>query len=351
MKYNLSINQKAVVDAGIKGVDAIDMLLFDVLSDAISHGGLDTECMDGRLWTWVAYSLMQEELPLLDLSTQTFYRRLIKLCDAGLIEKSDRNQDARKVFIAFGPKARLLTSDRSYPYKNEWGGPYKNEGGVPTNLEGYNNTINHSTNKSKEKEAHAQENEKSSQDDIENSKSELPPTIEQPQSKNENRTAKKRTTLDIPFCEGHGVKIARQEYPQQAAGIPFMHPDLISVENKNHWFEMWWKLYGVEQGRGKVEMLFMQHDMADIANFKKMYLHTFLMAALTEKEFRPKPQTYFRERQWFDEIIDRRTKKKADDITDLEATRQKRFDEMKRNIIEKWIFDHPGEELPKHMNE
>jgi hypothetical protein len=133
--HEFNSNEPKAVIAGIKGIDIID-LVRDVLCDAIMHGGLDTECIDGKQWTWVAYTLMQDELPLLDLSTQTFYRRLNKLCDAGLIQKSPTNEDARKVFICLGKKAKLITSDRHNPYKNAGSGPFKNEGTAPYKNEG-----------------------------------------------------------------------------------------------------------------------------------------------------------------------------------------------------------------------
>jgi len=315
MKFNLQINQKAVIEAGIKGVDAIDLLLFDVLCDAIIHGGLDTECINGKQWTWVAYSLMQSELPLLDLSTQTFYRRLIKLCDAGLIQKSEANEDSRKVFICLGKKAKLLTSDRHNPYKNEGidpykfegGGPYKPEGGIPTNLEGYNTTIDNETNKSHERETHAQELEPK-------------PILEQTNHKAEEVAKPQITTLDIPFCEGHKMKIAVHEYPKQPKGAPFIHPDLVSRIPHDKRIELWWALYGIKQAEMKVEFEMIQAGIADDATYAEIYRHTFLYVAVTDTRFRSKPLSYWKNKEWKDDIIDRREKKEVADSTGVAIT-------------------------------
>ena len=338
MKFNLNVNQKAVIEAGIKGIDIIDLVLFDVLCDAIMHGGLDTECIDGKQWTWVAYTLMQDELPLLDLSTQTFYRRLNKLCDAGLIQKSPTNEDARKVFICLGKKAKLITSDRHNPYKNEGSGPfknegttpYKNEGTPPTNLEGYNTTINNTTNKSNfERETHAREEEK-------------PIALEQPQIKNESLDKPKFTTLDIPTCEGHKIKIGVHEYPQQKQGIPFIHPDLIDRIPIDKRIDLWWSLYGIRQSEIKVESEMIQAGLADNETFAKIYRHTFLYVAVTDERFRVPPVKYWKNRTWTDDIVDRRDKKTPTDNTGVAITNappaknwiEREMDEIRR--LKEW---------------
>lgn len=148
MKFILQINQKEVMNSGITGVDAIDMLVFDVASNAILCGNLDDpEVIDGKSFQWVSYNLLINELPLLNLSKAAMKRRVANLVAAGLLIKSSANEDQRKLFMAIGPAAKRLNSDYNDRFTNEQGGGFTNEQTLGSQMSSNKNTNNKKTNK------------------------------------------------------------------------------------------------------------------------------------------------------------------------------------------------------------
>lgn len=105
MKSILIINQRAVIESGIKGLDAVDLLLFDCLAQEISRGSGERLLIGNVFWRHVSYSAMQKLLPLVNLSKQSFYRRLNRLVKARLIEKSSSNESLGMVLICLADKA------------------------------------------------------------------------------------------------------------------------------------------------------------------------------------------------------------------------------------------------------
>lgn len=66
MKNILIINQRAVIESGIKGLDAVDLLLFDCLAQEISRGSGERLLIGNVFWRHVSYSAMQKLLPLVN---------------------------------------------------------------------------------------------------------------------------------------------------------------------------------------------------------------------------------------------------------------------------------------------
>ena len=146
MKYTLTINQKEIIESGITGVDAIDMLVFDVAMNAIQFGDLDEpEIIDGKAFQWVSYNLLIQELPLLNLSKAAMKRRVANLVAAGLIVKSSANEDQRKLFMALTPLAKKLFTDIPHRFKNEPGGGVTNEQTPGSQMNRNKNTSNNGT--------------------------------------------------------------------------------------------------------------------------------------------------------------------------------------------------------------
>ena len=168
----------------------------------------------------------------------------------------------------------------------------------------------------------------------------VPQPLEQPEIKAEQ--PKQKSTLDIPTCEGHKIKIGVHEYPQQKQGIPFIHPDLIDRIPIDKRIDLWWSLYGIRQSEIKVESEMIQAGLADNDTFAKIYRHTFLYVAVTDERFRVPPVKYWKNRTWTDDIVDRRDKKTPTDNTGVAITNapaaknwiEREMDEIRR--LKEW---------------
>jgi hypothetical protein len=89
MKYTLTINQKAVRELSLD-LDIIDMAIYDVVRSMVSSSSarMDRIVKNGKKFTWVAYSKIIEEAPLVPIKTSDgIYRRIVKLEKIGLIER------------------------------------------------------------------------------------------------------------------------------------------------------------------------------------------------------------------------------------------------------------------------
>jgi len=316
MKFNLQIHQKTWMESEYaETVDLIDAHIFEYAAWAISLGGLGTKVIDGRNWTWLSYAMLKKELPILNISVQTFYRRICNLCDVGLLEKCAANEDERRVYMsltragrAFHIKCQTSSNmDESNPFTDE-GVSLHERRGIPSQMKGYNDTKdNYTKENTLERETRTQEVESN-------------PILEQTNHKAEEVAKPQITTLDIPFCEGHKMKIAVHEYPKQPKGAPFIHPDLVGRIPMDKRIELWWALYGIKQAEMKVEFEMIQAGIADDATYAEIYRHTFLYVAVTDTRFRSKPLSYWKNKEWKDDIIDRREKKEVADSTGIAIT-------------------------------
>ena len=105
MKYTIQVNQAGADAANLRGkVDIIDLAIFDAFKD-FANG---TKCEkkftpDGRVWFWISYSLIIEELPYCEIRTNDgIYRRMKNLQAAGIIDFHPDNQRLNKTFFAWG---------------------------------------------------------------------------------------------------------------------------------------------------------------------------------------------------------------------------------------------------------
>ncbi len=303
MKPYYNINIKAAIAVGLKDFDFNDLALYEFCKDAVLWEDGKPLWHDNRQWKWVSYDLIKSNIPCFDYSSKTLYRMLVKLCNMGLLERCPANKKEGMVYLAIGPNGlkleRYIREFSSDKIERDLG---QNSPTPRTDLSEYSNTEYSKQNIKLERETHAREEEK-------------PIVIEQPEIKVEQPKILPKSTLDIPTCEGHGVKISIDEYPRQdgESSPPFIHPDLIDRIPVDKRIDLWWKLYGIKQAEIKVESEMIQAGIADPITFAAIYLHTFLYVAVTERAFRVPPIKYFKEKTWRDDIVDRRKKKKEDD--------------------------------------
>lgn len=95
MKDKISINQKVVAEHGLLGkLDLIDLALFDFIYHFFNcnFDKKITFIQDGIEYTEIRYSMIQKQMPLLNIGTKrTLINRINKLIAAGLIERYENN--------------------------------------------------------------------------------------------------------------------------------------------------------------------------------------------------------------------------------------------------------------------
>ena len=131
MKYTIQVNQAGADAANLRGkVDIVDLAIFDAFRDFANGTKCEKKMTeDGRVWFWVSYSLIIDELPYCNIrTTDGVYRRMKNLQAAGIIDFHPDNQRANKTFFAWGAAYDLLISDTDLRMKNRRGTDEKPEG-------------------------------------------------------------------------------------------------------------------------------------------------------------------------------------------------------------------------------
>lgn len=104
MKYTILINQRVVAQMGLK-LDLVDLALFDFIKSYL-HSTSCTRFLDnGREYGWIDPNLVIKEMPILGIgSTRGINLRIDNLINAGLIQRAENNQAAKKSFFCMGPR-------------------------------------------------------------------------------------------------------------------------------------------------------------------------------------------------------------------------------------------------------
>ncbi len=149
MKFNININQKAIVDNKFD-LDLADAAILDFLESWVYAGNIHKKLFYDKPYYWLDYQYLISEMPMLGIKSKDgIYRRLKKMCDMGLLIAHQDNQVIGKPYFAFGPKFELLHFDKptdGYPK-----GAYQKPKGSrkssvpPTDEKSDNNSINDHT--------------------------------------------------------------------------------------------------------------------------------------------------------------------------------------------------------------
>lgn len=101
-KYNIIINQKAIVDNGL-AIDIVDAAVFDFIKD-FSHSDKCVKMqIDGKTYFWITNQTIIDNLPLLQISTpRGISKRIDNLVGAELLVRCPNNQEMNKTLYAFG---------------------------------------------------------------------------------------------------------------------------------------------------------------------------------------------------------------------------------------------------------
>lgn len=102
MQYTITINQLAVINAGLN-LDVVDMAIFDFVKQyAHSDKCMKLQTETGTYF-WVSHNVIIQQLPILGISTGAgIIKRINKLIDAGLLARHPNCDLMRKTFYKFG---------------------------------------------------------------------------------------------------------------------------------------------------------------------------------------------------------------------------------------------------------
>lgn len=106
MEYNLNINQRAVYELGLQDkLDAIDLLLFDFVYHLMNKPNASKMTVNGKEYVMIRHNLIAQECPILGINHRdTFRKRMLKLVDAGLLNRCDSNQEVGNSLYSRGEK-------------------------------------------------------------------------------------------------------------------------------------------------------------------------------------------------------------------------------------------------------
>ena len=112
MKYNINVNQLAIVKSGVD-IDIYDAVIIDFLVEFSKSDSIVKINENGIEFYWFSYDKIIDDLPVLKLKKDSVYRRMKRLCDIGLLIQ---NPDAKKIgrsFFAFTEKIKsvIVTND------------------------------------------------------------------------------------------------------------------------------------------------------------------------------------------------------------------------------------------------
>ena len=138
MKYTIQVNQAGADAANLRGkVDIIDLAIFDAFKDFANGMKCEKKICGGRVWFWISYKLIIDEIPYCNILTNDgIYRRMKNLQAAGVIDFHPDNQKTGKTFFSWGAAYDTLISDRGTDEKPE-GVRMKNRRGTDEKPEGY----------------------------------------------------------------------------------------------------------------------------------------------------------------------------------------------------------------------
>lgn len=140
MKYNININQKAIIDNSFN-LDLIDCAIIDYIKDFNWTWKMIKSIIDWDEYFWIQYEHFLKEMPLLWInSKQALKRRIDKIVNEWILEKKLLNWNS--TYFRFWVNYCLLIWDTGVVWKVE-GAKYKNNrGGSMKSLSINNNTNN-----------------------------------------------------------------------------------------------------------------------------------------------------------------------------------------------------------------
>ncbi len=121
MKYYININQKAAIE-NFPDLDIIDLTIFEYIRSIVTSPSEDMLRIniDDKIYTWINYKKLLENMPLLKFKTPRSLRNHIEnIVTAGLLERQIQNETLiNKAYFRLLPKADLLIFDKNHSKNN-----------------------------------------------------------------------------------------------------------------------------------------------------------------------------------------------------------------------------------------
>jgi hypothetical protein len=148
MKFNILINQKAVIDAGFD-LDIVDLAIFELLKDFSLTNQCKKMTEGDTVYFLFNWKLVNNQLPIIGLnSRQAVFKRMEKLKACDIINPHKSNASLGKSWYCFGPNYHKLIFAKASTTV---------DGGVNESLQGsvnngLHNNVPNSNNEIKDKE-------------------------------------------------------------------------------------------------------------------------------------------------------------------------------------------------------
>lgn len=111
MKYTITMNQKVLIDSGLK-LDITDGAIIDFIHSFIHSEEVHKLIHAGKIFYWISYGLVSKQLPILRLKKDTVYRKFKQYIDMGLLDAHPDNQQLNRAYFAINSTfMRLFYSD------------------------------------------------------------------------------------------------------------------------------------------------------------------------------------------------------------------------------------------------
>ncbi|MGG5617007.1 hypothetical protein ACPDHD_11875 [Myroides odoratimimus] len=114
MKFNININQKAIIDNKL-GLDVVDASIIDFLHVFSLSTEIIKVPFENDIYFYFSHKKIVDDMPILALKKDSVYRRLKKICDLGLMKQHPNSKELRMTLYAFTSRVQLLFfSDNGY---------------------------------------------------------------------------------------------------------------------------------------------------------------------------------------------------------------------------------------------
>ena len=299
MKYNININQKAVIDNGWD-LKIEHLVILDSVVAMIDSHKFKTKVDGDNLWYWIKVSKILEELPLLQIKERRLRTLISELCDCNLLEKNPDNKKMRTHYIKLGSNySKYLFSgsnEDESTMQNNTKHLAENCQHTMQNIANYNNTNNNTNN-----------------------------NIGHYDYKNECQYNGFNYKSNVRIPKGYEdedlFKLCKAKKDEKLEDNHF-----ITMLTKELYFNNFWNIYPKKVGKKKTKDIFMKMKIEDC---KDAYLGSKEYNEYTkgkEDRFIKHPQTYINGRHWEDEL-------KAEKLVLPNNWRYMRLDDEQRKLL------------------
>ena len=115
MKYTImGFSQKAACEFNL---DLIDLVILRWFVDFKDSGKMKVKIMQGDKYYWVSYKSIVQDIPVLNIQKDAVYRRLRKLCQAGVLKKRTVFEFGTFSYFALDKNYKKLINFNSKAYR------------------------------------------------------------------------------------------------------------------------------------------------------------------------------------------------------------------------------------------